>query len=577
MAEWLPLCAVAAVAVAWPRLAWRWLTGLPLDGPPGRPRYRTDAGWKLPATKRLHPVPVIPWHWWPRWRRAAIRGGGTLAALGLAEGLIVSLAWTLAVLAAAVIAAAWLIAPRVSRKVTGWQHHRAYVRPLAGGYRHELGAPPQRLMIAADRSRVVIDLHPDFTGSPRDKEAIARVVTTKVMPELEADWSGLAGRKPQVTFTKPPQPPPAKVTLKDIRAAVDASGPDDLVIGLGVRRAPVLISLADDACHLALSVGPGGGKTTAAKWLGVQILYKGGLLVVLNAKKIGYSWMKGLPSCAQAKDLPHIGEMLLWLDGERVRREDVADASVDIEDEIQADVGARILVIFEEMNLTVPALKKAMPEAIDALGNLGFAGRQSRMHLLPIAQRYSAKAAGGGDIRASVGTRILGRYDKDAWNMLAKSFAMPPMNNNPGRVQVATSEVNEAQIPRLSGQEAHDYALAGKVAICPGESPDYPAMPYRCAPALVSVGAGTRQINGSDQHPVLGRAPLAPYEPDTMTLAQAHAAGIFRGRSFEAVRRATTRDPRFARCAPPVGRDGSAWVYSEDDLHESVALTMSAS
>jgi hypothetical protein len=400
-----------------------------------------------------------------------------------------------------------VLARPAARKVTGWQHHRTYVRPLEGGIRRELGAAPQRLMIEPDRSRVVIDLDPDFTGSPGDMRAIERAVAAKVTPGLEPDWSGLGGRKPQVVFVKSPQPPPLKVALRDIRGAVDASGPDDLVIGLGVRRDPVLVSLADDACHLALSVGPGGGKTTAAKWIGVQILYKGGLLVVLNAKRIGYSWMKGLPNGAQAKELEDIGEMILWLDGERVRREKVADAAVDIEDEIHADVGPRILVIFEEMNLTTPALKKIMPEAVEAFGKLGFAGRQSRMHLLPIAQRYSAKAAGGGDIRASVGTRILGRYDKDAWNMLAKSFAMPSMNNNPGRVQVATSEVNEAQIPRLTGQEAHDYALAGTVAVCPVETEDYPAMPFRCATAL-PVPAGAAQITGPDRP--LPAAPALP-------------------------------------------------------------------
>jgi hypothetical protein len=556
---WLPVAAAVILAAAFPRPAWRWLTGLPLDGPPGRPRYRTDATWNRPGAKLLHPIPVTRWHWWRRRRRAAIRGGGTLAAVLLAEGLLVNRTATLAVLAAGTAAGIALSVRPAMRKVTGWRHHRMYVRPLEGGIRHELGAAPQRTAIEPDRSRVVIDLDPDFTGSPRDREAITRAVTTKVMPGLEPDWSGLGGRKPQVTFVRSPEPPPEKVRLADIRAAVDECGPDDLAAGLGRRRAPVLVSLQDDSPHLALSIGSGGGKTTGAKWLAVQVLYKGGLLVVLNAKRIGWAWTKGLPNCAQAKELTDIGGMLLWLDGERKRREAVADAAVDIEDEIHADVGARIMIVFEEMNLTVPALKKIMPEAVDALGNLGFAGRQSRMHLKMIAQRYSAKAAGGGDLRATVGTRLLGRYDKDAWNMLAKAFAMPPMNNTPGRVQVVTSEVEECQMPRLTGQEAHDYALAGTVAVCPAGSADYPAMPFRCA-AELAVPGRTALNPGPDHGVVLGRPPPDPYESDLITLREAAEAGLWP--SLAAARKASTR-PGFPQ---PVGTRDLANLYDLAEL-----------
>ena len=168
MIAWVPVGAAAALMAWKPRLAWRWMTGLPMDGPPGRPRYRTDASWNLPATKRLHPVPVIRWHWWRRRRRAAIRGGGTLAVLTLAEGLLTVPGWTLAALAVAAIIAAWLIVPRATRKVTGWQHHRTYELPTAASYRDAVGALPVRLAIEPDRSAVTIDLHPEFSGSPAD-------------------------------------------------------------------------------------------------------------------------------------------------------------------------------------------------------------------------------------------------------------------------------------------------------------------------------------------------------------------------------------------------------------------------
>jgi hypothetical protein len=98
----LPPLVLAALVIWKPRHAWRWFTGNPLDGPPGRPRHRTNATWNRPATALLHPVPVIRWHWWRRRRRAAIRSGGTLGAVVLAWAAAVSLLWTAVVLALAI-------------------------------------------------------------------------------------------------------------------------------------------------------------------------------------------------------------------------------------------------------------------------------------------------------------------------------------------------------------------------------------------------------------------------------------------------------------------------------------------
>ena len=562
MAGWLLALLAAAVLLAWkfPRLR-RWFRGHPLDG-----RLRTNATWNRPATKVLHPTGhALFWHHWRQRELAAVRVSLTVFGLAVAVGLVVNRAATLLILAGGILLLAGLRLPAGVARGRAWQHHRTWVRPTRLALTYEMGVPPVRLEIAPDRSRVVVGLPVEFTGSPGERQAITRAVAEKLaIPGHDAAWSlnHENGKKPQVTYTKNEDSMPSKVSLADVLHPAEACDPDELLAGLGIRGESVVTSLEDDACHLALSIGPGGGKTTAAKWIGAQILHKGGLLVVLNAKRIGYSWTKGLPNAAQAKELEDIGEMILWLNGERIRREKVADLAVDIEDEIHADVGARILIIFEEMNLTMPKLKKVMPEAAEAFGDLGFAGRQSRMHLLPIAQRYSAKAAGGGDIRAAVGTRIIGRFDKGAWNMLAASFVMPPMNNNPGRVQVVTSEVQECQMPRLTGQQAHDYALSGPVARCPAD------MPFRCATAL-SVVPGTPQIEGPDLPSVLRQAPLAaPYQPDALALSEAVAGGIFGTLSLEAVRRRSTRDPLFPE---PVNTGGKANLYSEDDLYEYVA------
>ena len=263
-------------------------------------------------------------------------------------------------------------------------------------------------------------------------------------------------------------------------------------MGLGRRGTVVPVDLHSDSPHIALSIGSGGGKTIAARALAVQVLRKGGLVVVLNLKKSGYNWTRGLPNVCHCKTIDEIAAMLIWLNTERKRREDIAEVSGDIEDVVHANVGPRVLAIFEEQNLTVPKIKATDPEAFEALGDMNFAGRAARMNMVAIAQRYSAKAAGGGDVRATVNARILGRYEKSAWKMLAEQFPMPAPSNTPGRVQVVTDRVAEAQMPYTGGQEAHDYALSGTVALCPED------MPARCALG-VPVPVGQLEKTGPEQ------------------------------------------------------------------------------
>jgi hypothetical protein len=174
------------------------------------------------------------------------------------------------------------------------------------------------------------------------------------------------------------------------------------------------------------------------------------------------------------------------------------------------------------------------PDAFEALGDLNFAGRAARLNMLAIAQRYSAKAAGGGDVRAAVNARLLGRYDKDAWMMLAKAFPMPAPNSTPGRVQVVTDEVREAQMPKVSGQDAHDFALSGVVALCPAD------MPCRCADGtyvprsqLVKTGPEQRVVPGTG-------TPALP--PRLVGLSEAVDDGVT-SLSLAAIRKRQQRHP----------------------------------
>ena len=68
-------------------------------------------------------------------------------------------------------------------------------------------------------------------------------------------------------------------------------------------------------------------------------------------------------------------------------------------------------------------------------------GRELKVHLVFVAQRFTAEAAGGGTkgaaVRMNAGIRILAGYDDDTWKMLVgKNVPMPPPSKHAGRIQV---------------------------------------------------------------------------------------------------------------------------------------------
>jgi hypothetical protein len=546
-------------------LAGRWHAGRSLDGRP-----RTNATWSEPATKVLHPSGrAHPWHHLTERKRAAVRLAAELVLALLIYGLFVATGPTLIVLAVVALFVAGLYALHLVYKVRNWQHERHYVRPLERSIMARIGTPPDTLEIersGAEIKAITMEWPAETEIGEIEKDAVLTAVTDRLAIEAPSATWNTKGRTRSVTFTQS-QPPPGLVTLDDVLPAIRAAGPDEIIAGLGRKNTAVPISLDKDSAHIALSIGPGGGKSRAARAMAIQVLYKGGLVVVLNAKKSDYNWTRGLPNVCHAKkvgdSLEPIAEMLLWLNLERMRREDIAEAEGDIEDELPAhvNVGPRIFIVFEEQNLTVPYLKEDHPDAFRALGDLNFAGRSSRMNMLAIAQRYSAKAAGGGDVRAAVNAKILGRYDKDAWQMLAKAHPMPPPDMTPGRVQVVTDAPHETQMPKVGGQEAHDFALSGVVAICP------PDMPSRCAVGYVPAS----QLPNTWPEQRLSQGQPLPALPvrQRMSLREAVEDGVI-GLSYEAARQRRKRDRRAGLGEFPAdaGVRGTETLHYLDELIE---------
>jgi len=533
-------------------LLWRVYTGY--TGHECDPRRPGGCAAGRPLEHRI----ALRWHHLPRPARAGV----ALALTATFYGLLVARTLTLIVLAVTagvcLGGAVWL----VIHGVRNWRHRRHYVAPLEARLAHVVGHAPEHIQIERDGDAVKsVEITWPATAeiAPANAPLILEAVTARLAIEApEPDRSNFKGRNRTVRYVQS-APPPERVTLRDLRSAIEGSGPDQIVMGLGRRSTVVPIDLHSDSPHIALSIGSGGGKSIAARGMAVQVLRKGGLVVVLNAKKSSYNWTRGLPNVCHCKTVDEIAAMLIWLNTERKRREDVAEQSGDIEDVVHARVGPRILIVFEEQNLTVPKIKATDPEAYEALGDMNFAGRAAFMNMVAIAQRYSAKAAGGGDVRATVNARILGRYEKSAWKMLAEQFPMPAPSNTPGRVQVVTDRVAEAQMPYTGGQEAHDFALSGEVALCPGD------MPARCAiGAAVPVGqlvnTGPEQPLSQGQDPVPALSP-----PQLIGLSEAVSEGVV-SLSLAAVRKRRQRDP--GSFPAQRGQRGTEALFAETELIE---------
>ncbi len=393
---------------------------------------------------------------------------------------------------------------------------------------------------------VRLELTQNWPADEKDKTSLVSTAAKRLGIEApEASWRQ-AGPKPQVVLTVS-EPPPARVTLADIRDAIDKAARDDLVWGLGKKRSTIATSLADDSPHLGLSIGSGGGKSATARALAAQRLYRGDIVLILDVKMISHQWARGLPNAHIARRPHEIHQALVWLGGEVDRRNEVALAGSDIEGNVHGTVGPRLVVVCEELNATMRVLRrywaqmdgKGRSPALDALDATSFMGRQVLVNIVYIGQRLSVKAIGGdGDARENIGVLGFCRYSPSNWKMLAGDFAMPAKSLQPGRLQVVSDKVRETQCVFMSAREARALALAGTVTPLPAGMP---------GAARVAGGTGFAELTsrGAEQPVVLRKGPDVLVPGGSVILSEAVRDGVV-SCSLHAVRKASQR-PGFPR------------------------------
>jgi len=560
--------------------AWRFLTGEAHHGKPV-----TNAGWfrrgygpALTPTKHAH-------RWWyrPRWHRASHRTGGVLGSVLLIWGLIAAFWLTVAIAAAGMaglLAAAGL---RVRRMILDRAERRTWLHPLHLAAHELAGHPkavPARSWITTELDdagavrKATLELTSGWPADEKDKQRLVSIASQKLGIEAaEPSWR-LAGPTPLLTLTHSP-PPPGHVTMADLLKELPGCRDDELLIGIGKNDTLIKASLGSDSPHIAISMGTGAGKSNLAGWLLLQMLLKGGIGLVLDAKRrLSYPWILKdenrqvvqLPNVAYAWTTAQIHASMEWLSPELDRRGDVAFAGMDTRGKVHANVGSRLFILAEELNLAVPRLRAHWQEhreqgdpakspAFTGLGEVAFAGRQVRKHLILVGQMLTAEATGSRDssVKENCGIKLLARYGPKGWRMMAEDIPMPPPPTVLGRVQLVTAgQAREAQTPELDPVEARRLVLASDMALLPAGMPCRPAT-VATAPALAGP---------SDLRPeTVSVAP--PQGPVSLTEAVQQGA-LHPSTTVSSLRMARFRDPGgFPERRDVRGRD---YLYDLADL-----------
>jgi hypothetical protein len=542
-----------------------------------RPKPKSDATFWRDGEVNERAFWGAPQAWWWRlagWKKTA----AYLLAVLLTWGFITHRTATEWLLALTLGPAAGIAAVRGLRAIVRWEHNRTKVRPLHWALVPRLGLPQSAkpadyLTVPVDYAtdldtEVVIGVGPDFTGEARELEDITRTVSVKLGIPNPQVTPRLGGREPCLIY-RHAIPPPEGVSLAAIRPRIDAVKPSVAVLGLAAKNEFVELDLDDETPHGGVSMSTGLGKSEIAKNVAANVLFHGGIVMILDYKLVSHMWADGLPNVCYARTPAEIHEALLWLgwdecdaDGnvlrpsELTRRKEVILAATRNREHANL---TRLLIIAEERNATTRILKrhwrriggKGVSPALEALDETGETGRQICVNVLHIAQRLSAKASGSDgsrDAMENIGAIITKDPTEQTWKLLAGGHTQPPRSGHPGRYQLIRSQgVTEYQGVLYSRDKDESDAMARELAMAGTVGEPRSDMPFvwgfrPAVPAAIGQTDLARQEDSDQGFVIAQEAPVLRSGDGPargVTLAEAVAAGLFV--SLPAARRARSR------------------------------------
>lgn len=417
----------------------------------------------------------------------------------------------------------WTVAGPVDRKLD-------WLRPV--------NPPRVRLEIRGMQSPFLDDERTRF---------ISTVLAKKIpVGDIVPVW-GQIGSTPTATWTQRKRPP-ATVGLADLEKVFPTLEDHEFFVGLDSASQPYIISLEDDSPHIACSAGTGAGKSVLAMLFAIQVLRRGGRVVILD-RKGSHRWAKGLEGVTYCLKPQQMHDALVRLGGDAWGRQDEAWQR---EDGWTPD--DRVFVIAEELNATFSWLRrywsglgeKGASPAVVAFQELLFTGRTAYHHVFAVAQMLTANTTGGPEARENFGVRALARFSANNWKMLAAGVPVPRRSRVRGRWQfVVGDEATEVQVAFLVVGEARAFA-------------GVPVKRDGSYGPLASDVPGDMGSSGD----------IDPAE-QPITLRQAVDEGLFV--TYWAAKKKIQRHRVFGRSPARVGVRGQADTYRRGDLVDFVA------
>lgn len=457
-------------------ILWWFVTGQPISG-----RAKSDATfWRRATTAYDQPLRYFGpnrtsgWSMAPGWQHSAVR----LLFPALMIGLWLGPEETeLAVLAALVAGGAWLSLRWRHRM--GWRRHvRQLEQPLAYALAPYLGAPGHVILAGLNVRRDYEDadageqlgsltLPDSWAATPDQRRQVEHVIQARFGTELRYQWRTSAYPM-HLNLTRAPLPP-ASVPFAAVRAEIEASPPQRVVLGRTAEGRLAYWDTGAEDPHLAIHGGSRRGKTSLLLLIAAQEVRKGARVVAIDPKRVGLLPLAGMgPAVELVTDLREVGRM--WEAVGRFR-----ELIEDRYDQLAADPTAefpRALLIIDEVSQFAAmsaahwrAVKErsdpAMPPVWGDVAAAVWMGAQCRAHVIVAGQRLDYVLLGG--MLGSFGVRMLAGYQPADYMRLV---GIPPVQRSQKRrgrfLLSAGGEVEWVQVAYGSPDELRGWVLEGR-------------------------------------------------------------------------------------------------------------------
>lgn len=396
-------------------------------------------------------------------------------------------------------------------------------------------------------STVVIHYPEGWPALDSQTAPVKELVVQMAGGEWEAHHDHVA-RKLCYVRKQPPAELPSTLVYED-----DPTGSVDRIrFAQNAEGEWITAELTDLTPMVLIAASTGWGKSSTARMFVAHVAAHGGLIDVVDPKRISLAEFKGCPP------------IRYWTETDEFVRV-IADYRQEVEDRYRAmETGAnlldreqfplRLLVLEEAGSLMAmitqhwqenkPRGGPTQPPSIANLMRILWQGRAAGMHVLTAAQQANAKVLISSDGRDQYALRILaGPTSTNSWGMIFGDEPVMATDPMKGRAVVGIGpEVTRVQIARLDPSDARQMALRG-AARFPGSAPE-PANPRDAvfnppaysAPEVPSEPIHTPEPVAVPPEPtkgpsVIGRPPDVLREPVAMTCKHCNTSWTTRAAS----------------------------------------------